>query len=213
MARGKHLRFVTFTLKRSEKPLNFIISRLLTCFKKVRDHKFWKSAVRAGVAVVEVTRGKDASHWHVHLHVLVVGNFLDQKLLSEAWLKVTRDSKIVDVRAVRDAEVGVAYVAKYATKGWSQDVLDDPDALIECVLALRGRRLLVYFGEWYDRPSMLCKVEVGDWKRVATLGVIYDSALRGEEWAVAVFRSLGYAAGRVGNEPVFIGAGDVYSGP
>lgn len=213
LAKGERVRFATFTLKKSDMSLNATISRLLRCFRRLRDHEFWKKTVRAGVAVVEITRGKTGDHWHVHLHVLFIGGFIDHDELRAGWKKATGDSFIVDIRKVSDVERGVGYVAKYATKGWSNDVLADPDALIECVLSLRGRRLLIYFGDWHARDDQLCKAQVFDWKRVATLDVIYESALRGDQWAVGVFRSLGFAAGRVGTKPVFLGAGDVYSGP
>lgn len=209
---GETVRFITFTLRQTEQPLHDVLSRLLTCFTKIRQWKFWKKSVDAGAAVVEITRGARGDHWHVHLHVLVLGAFIDQKELSDAWLAVTGDSKIVDVRAVRDSSKAVGYVAKYATKGWSESVVSDTDALLECILALRGRRLLITFGRWYDRDDQLCKVGPDDWKRVGRLDVIFADAVAGQPYAIAVFRSMCIAAGRVGVVPTFVGCDPPFTG-
>jgi hypothetical protein len=213
LCRGETVRFVTLTRRATEESLQSSLDHLLLSFKKLRAQNFWKAAVRAGTAVVEVTRGANGTHWHVHLHALVIGGWLDQGELSAGWEKATGGSKIVDVRLVRDASVGVAYVAKYAGKGWSRSVLDDPDALIECVVSLRGRRLLIDFGDWYGREDQLCKVEHFDWKRVGWLNHIYADAVERKPWAVGLLQSLGFAVGRVADRPVFVGSPPSWSGP
>jgi hypothetical protein len=203
---GQTLRFITLTLMRSDESLQSILNHLLKSFYRLRRQEFWKSAVRAGTAVVEITRGARGDHWHVHLHVLAVGTWLDQKTLSAGWESASNGSKIVDIRLIKDHEVGVAYVAKYATKGWSDSVLADPDALIECIVALRGRRLLIHFGEWYGRESPLCQVEVGEWKHVGWLRRIVADAVDREPHAVGVLAAIGYVVGWSEGKPVFLGA-------
>jgi len=210
---GCRVRFVTLTLKRSDQPLKSVLDRLLKAFKKLRRQEFWLRAVKAGTAVVEITRGAARDHWHVHLHVLTVGTWLPVDELRAGWEIASEGSTVVDVRLIRDHQVGVAYVAKYAGKGWDQSVLEDADALLESVVALRGRRLLVNFGEWYDRDDQLCKAQPTDWKFIGRIRFVYEDALAGKPWGIGVLRALGYACGQVNGRPVFVGAALPWSGP
>jgi hypothetical protein len=210
---GETVRFLTLTLRGTDQPLQAVLSRLLSCFVKLREWKFWQSGVRAGAAVVEITRGGKGDHWHVHLHALLIGQWIDQRQLSDAWKKVTGDSSIVDIRPIRSNKDGVEYIAKYATKGWTWAILENPEWLLECIIALRGRRLFLTFGEWYGRQQILCKAGPADWKVVGRIGVIFAAAVAGEEWARAVFRSLGFAPGVAAGRPFFVGAEPPWSGP
>lgn len=200
---GQRVRFITLTLAPKEVELSKQLSRLIALFSKVRESLLWRVAVKAGAYVIEIKRGENSGRWHVHAHCLVVGSFIDQRKLSEAWRKVTGDSFIVDVREVRENEKGVDYVAKYAGKGWSEAILADPDSLAECVVALRGRRLLGTFGEWRKFKLEREVESVTDWKPVARLGHVFRCATGGERWAVDVFRSLGLKANDVEGNPVF----------
>ncbi len=213
LLQGETCRFVTLGRRDAGDSLQTALNHLLLSFKKLREQKFWQKSVRAGTAVVEITRGKNGDHWHVHLHALVVGGWLDQRDLSAGWEKATGGSKITHVRLVRDTARDVGYVTAYAGKGWSRDVLADPDALLECVLSLRKRRLLVDFGAWYGREDQLCKVRYFDWKRVGWINQIYADAMERKPWAVGLLQSLGFAVGSVGNRPIFVGAPTSWSGP
>ena len=210
---GSTVRFMTLTLRASSKPLNFVLSRLLSSFRKLRQQKLWRKCVAGGAAVVEITRGKNGSHWHVHLHALTVGTWINDDLLASGWKKATGDSSIIDVRLVRDPAKAVGYLAGYATKGWTQQVLSNPDWLLECILSLRGRRLLIPFGSWFGVDEVLRQVECDDWKRVGRLSVVFADAVAGQPYAVAVFRSLFTAAGVVSGRPVFTGIDPPWSGP
>lgn len=210
---GQRVRFGTVTLEKTSQSLQDKTNHLLESFKKLRRQKFWKESVRAGIAIVEVTRGKKRDHWHVHLHFLIVGNWLDVDALREGWREASGGSFIVDIRSVQDHEVGVGYIAAYAGKGWDQTVLEDHDALIECIVSMRGRRLCFPFGDWYGRDDQLCKAQPNDWKRIERLGIIYRDAVAGEIWALTVFRALGYAAGGTDERPAFVGAVLPWSGP
>lgn len=50
-----------------------------------------------------------------HLHILLRGGYIPQKLLSE-FMRDFIESPIVDIRRIRDSRKAVAYVAKYVTK-------------------------------------------------------------------------------------------------
>lgn len=140
-------RFVTLTLRHSPTPLTDQIDRLYDSFTRLRHRAFWKANVLGGVASLEVKLGRDGL-WHVHLHLICEGKYLDQRQLSREWHAVTGDSSIVDVRLVRDGAIGARYLTKYVTKPASAEVYEAPEKLDEMVLALGGRRLCLTFGSW-----------------------------------------------------------------
>jgi REP element-mobilizing transposase RayT len=53
-----------------------------------------------------------------HLHMVIDTGYIPQKLLSDLWLQITGDSKIVDIREVHlsDSANVASYMAKYITK-------------------------------------------------------------------------------------------------
>lgn len=189
--KGQRVRFVTLTRRPSVEPLAKIIGSLVSQFAQLRRSEFWRRAVKAGAYTVEIKRGSGSGAWHVHVHCLCVGSFLDQRELSRLWAAVTGGSKIVDVREVQDHDKGVGYVAKYAAKGFDRGVVQDRDSLIECLLAVRGRRLLGTFGAWRGLRIERDAENVTDWAPVARFDACWQAASRGESWAVGIFRSLG----------------------
>lgn len=137
-------RFVTLTLALDGATLSERLTRLYECFRKLRSSPVWKSRIRGGVAVPEVTIGSQRQ-WHVHLHVLVTGDYIPQPQLKAAWLKVTGDSYIVDVRAVHDRGHAAKYIADYVAK--PPDFITYTTAeIVEFAAALHGRRMLSTFG-------------------------------------------------------------------
>ena len=206
--RDDRLRFITLTLRASDDTLRAVHDRLIVCFRALREESCWKNAIKGGAAVVEITRGKYGTHWHVHLHVLVVGGFLDKRELKDAWLRTTGDSFIVDIRSVGNANDAVRYVAKYATKGWAASVLRDPDATVECIESLRGRRLLITFGTWYRFDDPGEDEAVDDWHEVGRLGEVFFAALDRQQWAMGVFRGLGVVIGGTVARPWFVELAD-----
>jgi hypothetical protein len=211
MAEGETLRFGTLTLEASDEPLNSTLNHLLASYKRLRKSEIWMHSVDAAAAVVELTRGKKRDHWHVHIHFLACGRWMDVYALREAWREASGGSFIVHLRAVCSHKNGVGYLAKYATKGWDSSVLEDPDALIECITALRGRRLLVTSGEWYNRDELEDRPPFTDWKHVGYLRTVYAESLAGKVWAVECLRSLNLFAGSVAGEPAFVGEADAWS--
>lgn len=201
---GETVRFGTFTLVADDKTLAEKLKHLRTSFKRLRASEVWRKAVRGGCGCVEIKRGKGSKKWHVHLHCLLVGGYLDHAKLSDAWKEATGGSYIVDIRAVKELERGIFYVSKYATKGLDRDVSNDREALNECVHCLRGARLFSTFGEWWGREPDAPDEAVNDWRPVARFHVVWRASLRGEDWARGVFRSLGISVGCVAGQPVFV---------
>jgi len=142
------LRLLTLTLKSSDLPLPAVLDRLHASWARFRQHADIARYLRGGVAFVELTYSDSRRQWHPHLHVLFAGRFLPHAVAKAAWLAVTGDSFIVDVRAVRDAKAAGAYVAKYASKAIPASIILRPDLLPAVLAAFRGRRTFATFGSW-----------------------------------------------------------------
>ena len=139
-------RFATFTLRHADEPLTASLQRLAVHFRTLRSSPLWKSNVSRGVWSIEVTRNQETHRWHTHIHCLIDGHFIDQKVLASLWHTITGDSKIVDIRAVHDRERTAKYIADYVSKpadvhGWSDD------DICEYAIALHGKRLIHTFGK------------------------------------------------------------------
>lgn len=140
------IRFVTLTQKsRAGEPLADSIKRLHRSFGKLRQLPAWRHRVKGGTASLEVTRNTKDRTWHCHLHLLVDGEYFDQKQLSKLWLAVTGDSPIVDIRAVHSKKSAADYVARYVAKPAEVERWGNA-AICEYALALRGKRMVQTFG-------------------------------------------------------------------
>ena len=95
---GKHgLKLVTLTQKNRES-LEGCVEDLREAWKKLRRRTPYKDIWYGGLYAVEaVNKGRG---WHVHLHVLVEGGYVSQRLLAADWQELTGDSCIVDIRDV-----------------------------------------------------------------------------------------------------------------
>ena len=193
LLRGKRARLVTFTRRSGVESLTDALDHLLASFAAVRRTKIWRDSVDGGAGVIEIKRGRFSGGWHVHLHCVVTGTWIDHSALSLAWHRATGDSPVVDIREIKDGEKGVGYVCKYLGKGFDHSVFASPDDLVECITALRGRRLLVAFGDWYGRVGDVDDRADGSWKLVGSLHMVRACAERGELWAQGVFIALGRA--------------------
>lgn len=146
--KGKTVRLVTLTLRTETEPLLTSVKRLYLCFKRLRRTTFWKEHVTGGTAVLECKWNAEKQKWHPHLHMVCEGKYIPQAELSNAWFDVTGDSRIVDVRLIRQDTDAVNYVTKYLTKQLSDTLTHQPDRAIELIKVLQGRRMLLSFGTW-----------------------------------------------------------------
>lgn len=138
-------KFLTLTMKHSDDPLSLQIDRLYDAFKKLRRHTFWKKRVKGGVWFFQVKRSKKSGGWHPHLHCLLHSDYLGQKHLSGVWEAITTDSKIVDIRPIKNQKKTIDYVARYAASPCDLTNFDETDQ-DEIFDALHGRRLAGTFG-------------------------------------------------------------------
>lgn len=201
LCKGECPLFMTFTLQASDLPLSALITQLIESFSALRRHRLWSDAIRAGAYVIEVKKGKNSGRWHPHLHVLALGSFIAQRQLSDAWRAVSGGSYVVDIQRVRQSEEAVGYVGKYVAKGWSREVVQDHDSLVECMLAMRGRRLLGTFGSWRGMDPDGDDGGERDWVSLGRIAYIWGEAKRGVVWARGVMSSLRYGEESLAENP------------
>jgi hypothetical protein len=154
--------FTTLTLKSdSERELKDGNRQIKTAFRKLRRRDTWSECV-GGFGRIENTFSPKLG-WHPHLHsIVLLKNYLPQNLLSDAWLQITGDSMIVDIRQVRDLASGLVEAIKYPFKPADLKYLGKLQ--IDEMLEAKGERLGVSFG-------VLFGIEIDD----ATDDVILDA--------------------------------------
>jgi hypothetical protein len=182
-------RFITLTLRANNEPLTNRITTLYAAFRALRRNTAWAKRIRGGAAFCEPVWSERSGSWHVHLHVIADGQFIPQQELSDAWLHVTGDSYVVDIRLIHGHDQAVDYVTKYASKPLHPATVRDNSRLQEAIVALRGRRLVLPFGTWHGIRLSTVN-DATEWIALAPLGEILQRAASGDAWADAVLRIL-----------------------
>jgi len=95
---------------------------------------------------------------NVHAHILVYGPYISQEYLSNCWKKVTGDSYIVDIRAVKDMNIALYYITKYIHKAPEFEQLEQYTSFLK---ALKRVKRLHTYGTMYGvkipkRESLRC---------------------------------------------------------
>lgn len=183
---GLQVRFVTLTLRHSHTPLSDQLDRLYRSFNVFRRRRFWTSHVSAGAAFVEVKVSDRDGLWHPHLHILVVGDFMDAKRLSQEWLAVTGDSSRTDISLVKQHDKVGGYVTKYVSKPLDPSVFLQPDTLDEAITALAGRRLCLTFGAWRGKPLSEVPDDGTEWHSLGSTATLAYDVRSGDVEAHAV---------------------------
>ena len=178
------LSLITLTLKADGQSLITILDRAYAHFRSLRSLDLWRRAVHGGAAIIEAKVGKDGKRWNVHWHIVAEAGYLDKTDLSRAWLTITGDSFIVDIRRVGSLGGAVSYVTKYVTKAADSQVVRSPRHLREAILGFIGRRLVTTFGTWrglqllkdydHDHPHQAPETA---WQHVARLQDLVHASL------------------------------------
>lgn len=184
-----HLRLLTLTLCTSDDPLPDQIARLYDSFSKLRTRAKIKPLITGGIALLEITYNFQTNRWHPHLHCLITGQYLPQKLLSQQWHQITGDSFIVDVRLVR-TKAALGYVAKYLGKTVPHSVERQAPLFEEVAAALHGRRTCFTFGSFRGWRLTDTDPPAEDWEAVGTLAEFIDRAQHGDSTALQVLSIL-----------------------
>lgn len=181
-------KFLTLTLRHSENSLSDQINKLYDSFKLLRKSKIWKSHIIGGIWFFQVKLSKKDNLWHPHLHILCAGRYLPQKNLSEKWLRITGDSNIVDIRAVKNMKKTADYVARYATAPCDIRDLDD-NSLIELYDSVFGRRICGTFGVGKEIQLVPKKCEdADDWENIGSYWRVINFR-HSDDNAAAIFRA------------------------
>jgi len=197
--------FITLTLAgQPNEPLRDKIDRLYTGFSDLRRLKFWRDHVVGGGAFLEIKWSDKAQRWHPHLHILADASFMKQADLSDKWRAVTGDSYIVDVRRSKSNSEVAHYVVKYCTKPINASFAGTPALLDEAILAMKGRRLFLTFGDWYgiklkgaeDEEITDQPLDSDHWTSAGSLAEILARAAGGDIEAAAALRSIRHAGAR-----------------
>lgn len=188
-ATGREIRFITLTLRHTSRTLKQDVDRLYASFTKLRRRAKWKATQQGGIFFIEVKRRRGDRSWHVHMHILAEGLNLAKRWLSDAWLKATGDSFIVDLSLCDDHNKAAYYAAKYAGKGLHGTCYHEPEILREGMQALKGRRLVGKWGTWSDL-DLDTEPPEGEWHGVDTLNRLIERSSRGDTEAAMILQSL-----------------------
>jgi len=120
----------------------------------------------------------------------MTGKYLPHPIVKAAWLEITGDSSIVDIRPVRDGPMAASYVAKYAGKSVDARVWSDPERLTEAMLALVSRRTFQTFGSWTDLNLSIPDADDTVWVPLAPLSTIIIASHAGDLDAQRIVRAL-----------------------
>lgn len=197
MQTARHrIRFMTLTMRQSDLPLYKQITRIQAHFRQLRKFKFFRHAVKNLVWTLEIKLGKKGL-WNIHFHALWEGRFIRQADLAAAWLQITGDSEIVDVRATN--ERAPIELTKYISKSHDLAIFkpENSDKLHEYLLATHRRRTIGVIGrqwrdlrlttKWKDPPG-----EEGEetWLFVGNLSDIINMAESGDMESREILRQV-----------------------
>ena len=188
-AEGREIRFITLTLRHTERTLRQDVDRLYTAFVKLRRRRLWRKSQKGGIGFLEIKRNDKGDGWHVHLHAIVEGHNIEQKHLSAAWHEVTGDSFITKVQWCHSPKEAAFYAAKYSGKGIHGDCYRDPEVLRASIVAIKGRRLVAKFGTWADL-DLKAVTDEGDWRAVDSLRRLVARSRSGDQAASSILQHL-----------------------
>jgi len=188
----RRIRMITLTVLAQGQGLRAAIKHALDSFKQLRRLKLWTRAVEGCIYVLEIKRN-ERTRWHVHIHALAAGSYIEVGWLSQAWHAITQDSQVVHVTLAHSPNGVAAYVAKYATKTISHDILTNDADLSEAITALHGVRMVNATGCFFNQvkdDADYVQLETADWEIVGTFSEVWAKAAGGDEAMRAVIAAL-----------------------
>jgi hypothetical protein len=187
---GRELRFMTLTLRSTDAPLSEVITRLYRCFARLRRDRGVGSCMVGGLYFLELTLNNTTLQWHPHLHILYEGSYILLRTLTNTWHRITGDSFVVDLRAIRNSKMAAGYIAKYASKAIGSNVVFCPEKLAEAISGLAGRRVFNVFGTWKSMQLSKAPEDGLLWTCIGHLGDVMRDAKRGAPAALLILRQL-----------------------
>lgn len=184
------VRFLTLTLKSSDAPLGDQIDRLYASWVRLRNGGKVGDCIDGSITFFEVTYNPKTNQWHPHLHAMVAGRYIPKEVLSREWLRITGDSYIVDIRAIRNVQMAAGYVAKYASKAIGGSVWRDESRAVEAITALASRRLVNTHGCFREMNLTRTPADDCGWLPIMPLHEAIARAERGDADAMDLLRAL-----------------------
>lgn len=202
------VRFLTITQKHSGMSLEEQIALAKKNLLKFRRTKEWKKYVKGSVWFMQ-PKWSDGSlsdgvpGWHVHYHILLIGEYWPHSRVSAKWQKITGDSYIVFIEQVYEKKLRsvIGDIARYA--GLPANLLEVPaEHRSEVVHATERSRMCGATGIC-RKGVALCqpknKPDDSPWRRMGSWDAIQHYAMAGDKNAEDMF-----VAGW--NEEVFLNA-------
>jgi len=169
-------RFLTLTLRHDPQDLKSQLNFLTDSFRRIRQRAFWKKNVTGGIWFLQAKRGSGTGCWHPHLHILIDGNYMEQKRLSDLWELVTFGSPVIDIRRIHDPAATARNVARYTARPASMADMSLADR-IEVIESLKGKRLCGTFGNAKGVNLVRPKIKDGlEWQEIG----YYDRVIMDE---------------------------------
>lgn len=148
---GKH---VVVTVRNPAIFTRRTIRKFQKALVRLRRSKLFKKC-RGGTCSIEITN--EGRGWHIHAHMLIDMDWLDQKELAIKWAKlVGQDFAIVYVKDAREKDYA-RECAKYVVKG--SDIASWPgDEMWQFLAAIKGCRFFFAFGSVLERKKDVLKI-------------------------------------------------------
>jgi hypothetical protein len=138
------------------------------CYSLLRRRKFFARRVGGGDYSFEVKYNEERGDWHVHLHALLLGErFIPREAILRAWNEIVQKRAHLAGQGEEWREAlakgcgvwiklkpfgkGLMYVLNGALK--DNGFVGSPELLAEYLLAVRGKRLFVTFGELFGEKE------------------------------------------------------------
>lgn len=168
-------KMMTLTLLHTSESLPDQINHLYNSFRKLRKTKLLTKNVPGGVWFFQITFNGKTQMWHPHIHCLMSGNYVSMSKLSRLWLKITGDSKIVNIKLVNNFVSASHEVARYCAR--PSPIKNLPlSQRTEIFTAMEGRRLC---GTWGTARKLhlshLDNDEPGKWIPLARWSTLRNS--------------------------------------
>jgi hypothetical protein len=133
-------------------------SQIKTCYQHVRslmNSLYPKRLGCGGLAVLELGQNQN-----LHFHLIVYGYYVPQRKISDLWARLTGDSPVVHIQAVRNPRDALNYLLKYITKPRKSA---DPKETAYYLNLLLGLRRIRTYGIFYGcrlvaKPGCPCPV-------------------------------------------------------
>lgn len=184
------VRFVTLTLRSSADTIGEHLHRLISCFRKLRQSRKLAGCFRGGAWFAEFTVSERSGLVHPHLHILTTGDFIPHQVLRSEWLRLTGDSYITDVRELRRPADAAGYVAKYAGKLLSSQIMRTPELLQQAVIAFESARGWSVYGNWRGMKLSESTPDDRAWEYLCPLQSLIRLADEGDEQARSIIAAL-----------------------